>query len=294
MLSVRCATSARCDGSRVFRSVGAFAEADPTAKDATSAAGRAAAGAEGIGNDNSEPGGVENATKTKGREGAEQHAFQAEVSRLLDIIINSLYSNKDIFMREVVSNSADALDKIRYLSLTEGQEVLGEGDLTNLDIRIWLDPERQTLNLRDKGIGMTKADLRENLGTIAKSGTSAFIDQVAKTGDVSLIGQFGVGFYSVYLVSDYVEVVTKNNEDKQYIWESAADGNFAISEDTENEPLGRGTLVRMHLREDSLEYNSQERIKYVSHPFSLVWMSPCIIVASCDVCVCAQGLGAKV
>ncbi|CAN1323013.1 Endoplasmin homolog [Linum perenne] len=167
------------------------------------------------------------------RSSAEKFEFQAEVSRLMDIIINSLYSNKDIFLRELISNASDALDKIRFLSLTE-KEVLGEGDNAKLEIQ--LDKEKKILSIRDRGIGMTKEDLIKNLGTIAKSGTSAFVEKMQTSGDLNLIGQFGVGFYSVYLVADYVEVISKHNEDKQYVWESKADGAFAISEDTWNEP----------------------------------------------------------
>nr|XP_034919584.1 endoplasmin homolog isoform X1 [Populus alba] len=141
-------------------------------------------------------------------------AKRESVSRLMDIIINSLYSNKDIFLRELISNASDALDKLRFLSLTD-EEVLGEGDNAKLEIQIKLDKEKKFLSIRDRGIGMMKEDLIKNLGTIAKSGTSAFGEKMQSSDDLNLIGQFGVGFYSVYLAADYVEVLSKHNEDKQ-------------------------------------------------------------------------------
>ncbi|KAM7521228.1 hypothetical protein LguiB_020190 [Lonicera macranthoides] len=201
------------------------------------------------------------------RNNAEKFEFQAEVSRLMDIIINSLYSNKDIFLRELISNASDALDKIRFLSLTD-KEVLGEGDDAKLEIQIKLDKEKKIISLRDRGIGMTKEDLIKNLGTIAKSGTSAFVEKMQTSGDLNLIGQFGVGFYSVYLVADYVEVISKHNDDKQYVWESKADGAFAISEDVWNEPLGRGTEIRLHLRDEAGEYLDEFKLKDLVKKYS--------------------------
>uniref|UniRef100_A0A0E0AEE1 Endoplasmin homolog n=1 Tax=Oryza glumipatula TaxID=40148 RepID=A0A0E0AEE1_9ORYZ len=201
------------------------------------------------------------------RSSAEKFEFQAEVSRLMDIIINSLYSNKDIFLRELISNASDALDKIRFLALTD-KEVLGEGDTAKLEIQIKLDKEKKILSIRDRGIGMTKEDLIKNLGTIAKSGTSAFVEKMQTGGDLNLIGQFGVGFYSVYLVADYVEVISKHNDDKQHVWESKADGSFAISEDTWNEPLGRGTEIRLHLRDEAKEYVEEDKLKDLVKKYS--------------------------
>ena len=200
-------------------------------------------------------------------EGSEKFEFQAEVSRLMDIIINSLYSNKDVFLRELISNGSDALDKIRFMSLTD-KEQLGSGENANLDIRIKADKERKVLTIRDRGVGMTKADLMNNLGTIAKSGTSAFLDQMAKGGDMSLIGQFGVGFYSVYLVADFVEVRSKHNDDdKQWVWQSKADGNFAISED-KGESLGRGVEINIYLKEDAQEYLEESKLQALVERYS--------------------------
>ena len=160
------------------------------------------------------------------------------------------YNHQDIFLRELISNGSDSLDKIRFLSLTD-PNALGVGDAEKLEIKIKIDKERGVISIRDRGVGMTKTELKENLGTIAKSGTSAFLDTMQKGGDVNLIGQFGVGFYSVYLVADFVSVRSKHNDDeKQWIWESKADGAFAISEDL-GEPLDRGCEIEIYLKEEA-------------------------------------------
>eukprot|EP00438_Fugacium_kawagutii_P035247 Skav227206 [mRNA] locus=scaffold2048:261433:263691:- [translate_table: standard] len=204
-------------------------------------------------------------------ESSEKHEFQAEVNRLMDIIINSLYTDKQVFLRELISNAADALEKARFHSV---QDETFLGDTKDLEVKIEHDADAKTISIIDTGIGMSKADLINNLGTVAKSGTTNFLEAMAEGGDANLIGQFGVGFYSAFLVADKVSVTSKCNDDPvQHVWESSADASFTVVDDPRGNTLGRGTRVNtqkaiwLRAKEDVTEEEYNEFYKSISKDY---------------------------
>merc|ERR1719326_2756045 len=210
--------------------------------------------------------GFSDADRARMGDASEKHEFQAEVSRLMDIIINSLYTDKQVFLRELISNSADALEKARFHSVQDESYL---GDAKDLEVKIEHDPEGKTLTIIDTGVGMSKADLINNLGTVAKSGTTNFLEAMAEGGDANLIGQFGVGFYSAFLVADKVTVTSKCNDDAtQHVWESSADASFTVVEDPRGNTLGRGSRVTLHLKEDAHDYLSEDKLKETARKYS--------------------------
>ena len=203
---------------------------------------------------------MENSNKNK-----ENLTFQAEVSKLLDLVANSLYSEREIFLRELISNSADACEKLRYLALSK-KNILGENKI--LEIKINVSKKRKIIEIEDNGIGMSRQDLIDNLGTIARSGTNKFIESIKskKTNDISAIGQFGVGFYSSYMVADTVAVHSKNVEDdSSHLWISNGKDNYTIEElKKEN----RGTKISLNIKKDSEEFLDSMRLRSIISKYS--------------------------
>jgi len=212
----------------------------------------------------------------------EKHEFQAEVNRLMEIIIHSLYKDREIFLRELISNAADALDKIRFLSLTDKTALASNPDL---DIKIQFDKDAKTITVTDTGVGMTKEGLIKYLGVVAKSGTTEFLEKMAQAQDsLSLIGQFGVGFYSVYLVADRVTVASKNNADPvQHVWQSAADGTFSVFPDPRGNTLGRGSSITLHLKEDAVEFLNEHKLETLVTKYSQFINFPISILTTREV-----------
>ncbi|CAO3651273.1 unnamed protein product [Mucor fragilis] len=185
----------------------------------------------------------------------------------MHLIINSLYKTREIFLRELISNASDALDKIRFLSLTDPNAIAAK---PSLDITIAADPDKKTLVITDSGIGMTRQQLKDNLGTIAKSGTSEFLAKMESgNSDLTQIGQFGVGFYSVFLVADRVTVASKSNDDpEQHIWMSTAVDDFTIAKDPRGNTLKRGTQITLHLKPDAYRFLQEKNLKELVHKYS--------------------------
>lgn len=202
------------------------------------------------------------------RESGETMEFQAEVSRMMKLIINSLYKNKDIFLRELISNSSDALDKIRLSALTDAAALAATDELS---IKIKVEKDANVIHITDTGIGMTKDHLTRNLGTIAKSGTSEFFEKMSNSGGEDsasdLIGQFGVGFYSAFLVADKVVVTSKHNDDEQHVWESDS-LEFFIAKDPRGNTLPRGTTVSLYLKEEAGDYLQHQSVKDLIQKYS--------------------------
>ncbi|MFT6724157.1 MAG: molecular chaperone HtpG [Arenicella sp.] len=195
------------------------------------------------------------------------HAFQTEISQLLDLMINSLYSQKEIFLRELISNSSDAIDKRRFEALTDASLLNDEEELA---VTITTDKDANTVTINDNGIGMNHDEMIDNIGTIARSGTKRFMQAIeankTEGDDVSLIGQFGVGFYSVFMVADKVTVLSRRvNDDKGVIWESDGKGEFTIDE---AQKASAGTSITLHLREDESEYLDDFRLKHIINKYS--------------------------
>jgi len=207
---------------------------------------------------------------------AEKRSFQAEVSKLLHIVANSLYSEREVFLRELISNAADACDKLRYLALTAPDLVAGDPDYK---VRLAIDVEAKTLTISDNGVGMNEAELDQNLGTIASSGTGAFVENLSGDDkkDVGLIGQFGVGFYAAFMVSEKVEVLTRRaGEDSGWIWASDGLGEYTVAS---ADKAGHGTIITLHLKEDAAEFLEEARLRNIVKTYSDHIAIPIVLAA---------------
>lgn len=196
--------------------------------------------------------------------------FQTEVDKMLHILINSLYQNRAIFLREIISNASDALDKLRFLYLTDPKDPKNkDGESPDMDIKIRIDRENRIFYMRDGGVGMTDKEMAANLGSLGASGTKKFLEKLKEGNDANLIGQFGVGFYSVFLVADKVRVHSKSDDSaKQWVWESSGDGQYYLYEDEQGNTLGRGTELELHLKKDAEEFLELDKIKETIHRYS--------------------------
>ena len=206
----------------------------------------------------------ETANDTSAPGAARPHSFQAEVAKLLQLMVHSVYSDRDVFLRELISNAADALDKLRYEAIAEPGLLEGTPDLK---ITITPDKAAKTLTIADSGIGMSETELIDNLGTIAKSGTQAFVEKAkAAQGDLHLIGQFGIGFYSGFIVASKVDVISRRaGSAEAHMWSSEGEGNFTVAR-VETAP--RGTAIILHLKDDALEFLEDWKIESVVRTYS--------------------------
>ncbi len=196
---------------------------------------------------------------------SEKMEFQTEVSRLLDIVANALYTEKEIFLRELISNASDACDRLRYEAIAKPELTAGD---SAFKIRVWFDTDARTLSIADNGIGMDRDALVKNLGTIAHSGTRELVQNLGEANkkDVNLIGQFGVGFYSAFMVADQVEVTSRRAGDaKAWVWSSDGRGSYTIDETLKDT---HGTEITLHIKDDASEFLIEDRLKQVIKKYS--------------------------
>ena len=196
----------------------------------------------------------------------EKKEFKTEVQQLLDLVIHSLYSNKDIFLRELISNGSDAIDKLRFNALSDKELIKDDSEFR---IKLYTDNEARTLTIEDNGIGMTRDELEANIGTIASSGTRKFMEEIKKgntTDNPELIGQFGVGFYSAFMVAEKVTLKTRPaGSDESWTWESTGDGSYEVTESGRDK---RGTEITLHLKEDCKDYVVEFRLRQIIKKYS--------------------------